>query len=259
MMELVLALIAVAGIVILFGHYGLRRITIFEYQGGLKYSSGKFVEVLKAGQYWYLPFFTAISVVDIRSRSITIPGQEVLTADNVSLKVSLAVSFEVIDLEKAVNKVQDYQAALYLELQVALRSVIGSATADDLLERKDNLGSKVKEMTEPKSNELGLLLHSVHIKDIMFPGQLKNVFAQVVTAKKEGLAALEKARGEAAALRSLANAAQMVERNPGLLELRALQNSTANTVVIGIPQVGGVPVPSAKKGGQGSDSAPQGS
>ena len=99
-------------------------------------------------------------------------------------------------------------------------------------------------MAEGKSRKLGIELHSVHIKDIMFPGQPKNIFAQVVAAKKEGLASLEKARGETATLRSLANAAQMVEKNPALLQLRALQNSVGNTVALGMSAQGGlIPVP----------------
>lgn len=239
-MDLALPVIGLGVAMVLLSRYGLRRITIFEYQGGLRYTNGRFSGVLKAGQYWYLPYVTVISPIDLRSRAITIPGQEVLTADNVSLKISLAVSFQVADPDRAINKVQDYQAALYLDLQVALRSVIGTSTADELLERKDQVGSKLKEMVEAKSVEIGLQLHSVQIKDVMFPGPLKNVFAQVVAAKKEGLAALEKARGETAALRSLANAAQMVEKNPGLLQLRALQNSAGNTVVIGMSVPGGV-------------------
>lgn len=246
-MDLALPVIGLGLAVVLLSRYGLRRVTLFEYQGGLKYTNGRFSGVLKTGQYWYLPYVTVISPIDLRPRSITIPGQEVLTADNVSLKVSLAVSFQVMDPDKSINKVQDYQAALYLDLQVALRSVIGAATADELLERRDQVGSKLKEMVEAKSTELGLQLHSVQIKDVMFPGQLKNVFAQVVAAKKEGLAALEKARGETAALRSLANAAQMIEKNPSLLQLRALQNSVGSTVVIGMSASGGViPVPSSQ-------------
>ncbi|MEQ1793105.1 MAG: slipin family protein [Nitrospira sp.] len=256
-MEMFLPVAAIGLAVVIVSRYWVRRLTIYEYQGGLKYSSGRFVGVLKAGQYWYLPYFTAISILDLRPRSITIPGQEVLSADSISLKISLAASFQIVAADKAVNNVQDYQAALYLELQVALRSVIGSATADELLERRNQLGNKLKEMTEGKCTELGIQLHSVHIKDIMFPGQLKNIFAQVVAAKKEGLAALEKARGETAALRSLANAAQMVEKNPALLQLRVLQSSVGNTVVFGMSNQGGlIPVPQPAKVGAQVNEAP---
>lgn len=148
------------------------------------------------------------------------------------LKVSLVVTFKISESDKAINKVQDYQSALYLELQVALRNVIGSSKVDDLLERRDQLGAKVKETTIDKIHQLGIQLECVNIKDIMFPGPLKVLFAEVMKAKKEGFAALKKARGETAALRNLANAAQMVQ-------LWALQSSSGNTVVVGMAsQVG---------------------
>jgi hypothetical protein len=93
-------------------------------------------------------------------------------------------------------------------------------------------------MTQAKAEELGLRLISVGLKDIMFPGKLKDVFAQVVSARKEGLAALYKARGETAALRNLANAAKMIESNPSLMQLRILQalgGSSGNSLVLGLP------------------------
>ena len=96
----------------------------------------------------------------------------------------------------------------------------------------------MQELTEKKIQELGLKLLSVNIKDIMFPGQLKQIFAQVVKARQEGLAALEKARGETAALRNLAGAAKMIESNPNLMQLRfiqALGESSGNTLVLGMP------------------------
>lgn len=227
------------GIMVLF-RCGLHRIIIYEYETGLKYSRGHFAGLMTAGQYWYFPWFTTISKIDIRPRSISIPGQEVLSSDSVGIKVSLAVQFQVVDAAKATNKSQDYQVALYQELQVALRSIVGSKTIDEILEQKDQMGSTLKNMVETKCHELGIQLQSVSIKDIMFPGPLKAIFTQVVKAKKEGLASIEKARGETAALRSLANAVQMIKGNPELLQLRALQSASSSSIVVGVPQQGGV-------------------
>jgi regulator of protease activity HflC (stomatin/prohibitin superfamily) len=239
-----LILILLVLFAVLIVRYGVRMATIYDYENGVRYSRGKFSGVLGPGQYWYLPYFTTITKVDLRFRTETIPGQEVLSSDSVGLKISLAVTFRISESDKAINRVQDYQSALYLELQVALRNVIGSETVDDLLERRDQLGARMKETTIDKIHELGIQLESVNIKDIMFPGALKAIFTQVIKAKKEGLAALEKARGETAALRNLANAAQMVQKNPALLQLRALQSSSGNTVLMGMPsQVGMMPLP----------------
>ena len=101
-----------------------------------------------------------------------------------------------------------------------------------------DFSEKLVELTKDKVKELGLKLLSVNIKDIMFPGPLKQIFAQVVKARKEGQAALEKARGESAALRNLSNAAKMIETNPNLMNLRLIQSlgeSSGNTLVLGMP------------------------
>ncbi len=234
----VLVAVLVVAVVALVAKYGLRRTTVYEFERGLKYVRGKFRIILPPGQYWYLAWFTTIRKVDVRPRFATITGQEVLSSDGVTLKVSLAANYEIENPDTVINKVQDFQEALHLELQLALRQIVGAADIDSLLATREEMSKKLAEMTEAKARELGLRLISVGIKDIMFPGKLKDVFAQVVSARKEGLAALEKARGETAALRNLANAAKMIESNPGLMQLRMLQTlggSSGNTLVLGLP------------------------
>lgn len=216
----------------------IRRITVFEYEKGLKYIKGKFDQILEPGQYWYIPFSSSIQKIDIRPRFVSITGQEVLSSDSITLKVSLAAKYQIVNPDIAINHVHNYQEALYLELQLALREIIGNAAIDTLLESRNEFSEKLFELTHEKIKELGLELLSVNIKDIMFPGPLKQIFAQVVKARKEGQAALEKARGETAALRNLANAAKMIESNPNLMNLRLIQSvgeSSGNTLVLGMP------------------------
>ncbi len=247
-MEYWLAIAAVV-VVVIFLKFGVRRITILEYERGLKYAKGKFTSVVGPGQYWYMPFFTIIQKLDVRPRFVSITGQEVLSADGVTLKVSLAANFEITDPNIAINKVMSFQEALYLELQLALREIIGAADIDTVLSGRDDISKKLKELTESKITDLGLKLISVDLKDIMFPGKLKEIFAQVVSAKKESMAALEKARGETAALRSLANAAKMMEGNPNLMQLRlvqALGEASGNTLILGMPPQS-MPIPVSKE------------
>jgi regulator of protease activity HflC (stomatin/prohibitin superfamily) len=146
-----------------------------------------------------------------------------LSADNIGLKVSLAAAYEIADPYVAVNKVENVSAALHLELQLALREIISATEIDDILAKRQEIGAQLYGQVEAKVGELGLRLLSIGLKDVMFPGDLKKVFAQVVQARKEGQAALERARGETAALRSLANAAKMMEDHPMLFQLRLLQ------------------------------------
>jgi regulator of protease activity HflC (stomatin/prohibitin superfamily) len=124
-----IALIVLAGILL---KICVRRITIFEYEKGLKYTRGKFSALLAPGVYWYIPFFVSIPKIDVRPRFVSILGQELLSSDGVTLRVSLAANFEIADPNVAVNNVQNFQEALYLELQLALREIIGSVDIDTL-------------------------------------------------------------------------------------------------------------------------------
>jgi regulator of protease activity HflC (stomatin/prohibitin superfamily) len=212
----------------------LRTVIIFEYEKGLKYARGRFVRILGPGLHFYPRFFTTITKIDTRPRLVTVPGQELISSDGVNIKVSIAVNFEITDPYAAINKVDNYLNALYLETQLAARDIIANAVIDDVLEKRNEHSTRLLELVTPKVQAFGIKINSINIKDIMFPGELKAVFAQVVKARKEGLAVLEKTRGETAALRNLLNAAKILEENPLLVQLRAMQSS-GNTFVLGIP------------------------
>lgn len=200
-----------------------KHVIIFEYQRALKYKKGHFAGILTPGSYWLSSAYSMIYAIDIRPEFITIPGQDVLSADGATVKVSIASEFEITDPNLAVNKTANFRGALYLILQMALREIVGKEKIDALIENRAGIGGKLMELTSGKAAEMGLKLISADIKDIMFAGDMKKAFAQVVKAQKEGQAALERARGETAALRSLANAARTMDDNPNLLQLRALQ------------------------------------
>lgn len=219
-------------------------VRVWEYEKGLRYERGRFVRVLDPGQYWVFNYITHITRVDMRPQYVTITGQEVLSGDSIALKVSVAIRYQVVDPYAVINKVQDYSQSVHLIAQLALREIIGSKPIDELLENRRSFDTMLMEQCKTEIEELGLTLLSVNIRDIMFPGELKNVFAQVVKARKEGLAALERARGETAALRNLANAAKLMENNPALMQLRIIQSlggSSGNTIVMGLPQDAALP------------------
>lgn len=224
----------------------VRSVIVHEYEAGLLYRSGRFRRALAPGAYVFLTPWCEIALLDARRRIVTVPGQEVLTADNVGLKVSVAVTFEVIDPVRAVHGAESYEEALRVAVQLALRAEVAAATADALLGKRLEIGARLREAVAKESDAIGLRVHAVEVKDVMFPGELKKIFAEVVRAQKEGQAALERARGETAALRSLANAARMVQESPALMNLRVLQSvagaaASGGTVVLGVPQ-GFVPV-----------------
>lgn len=240
-MDVIVGLLTIAAVVLVAAYAYSRLVnvvTVYEYQRGLEYKSGRFVRLLDPGRYWLLGSARAVQIVDVRPQTVTISGQEVLSADGVSVKLSLAAEYSLADPALAVNTVGDYMVAFHVAAQLALREIVGSTPIEELLEHRNEVGPKLTELVRPRAAEIGLDLHRLDLKDLMFPGDLKRTFAQVVAARREGLAALERARGETAALRNLANAARMMETNPALLQLRLLQQlgaSGGNTIVLGLP------------------------
>ncbi len=213
----------------------IKRTVIFEHERGVVYRHGKFHRVLQPGSHWLYPYLEKLQRIDVRARFITIPGQDVLSSDNITIKVSVAVNFKVEDPFKALNSTFNYSESLYAILQLELRDLFGATPIDELLVKRKQIGETLFEKSKEKAADLGLLLLSADIKDIMFPGELKNIFAQIINARNEGLAALERARGESASLRNLANTAKLLENNPALLQLRilqALESKSGNTIVL---------------------------
>ena len=242
-MELILA-IAGAFILYVVWRTQLASITIFEYERGLRFVRGHLRNELGPGLYRYLRAYTVIRKVDTRQVQLPVNGQEVLSKDGVAVKVSLSAGYRVTDARAATLNADNYITALYTELQQALRAAVSASEVETLLQNRAELGPQILQTCQPAAERLGLVLERLAIRDLTLPGDLKKIFAQVVKARQEGLAALERARGETAALRNLANAAQMVQRSPQLLQLRLLQvaGQTGTTLVIGMPQ-GATPIP----------------
>ncbi len=147
---------------------------------------------------------------------------------------------QVVDPARAAHEVQDWNSHLYNAVQIALRSVIATLPAEALLGSRLNIGQQLIEIVRLQAEKIGVAVHAIEIKDVMLPGELKRAFAEVLKARQEAQAAQERARGESAALRNLANAARLLENNPALHNLRLMQSiSTAgasgNTLVMGVP------------------------
>jgi regulator of protease activity HflC (stomatin/prohibitin superfamily) len=212
--------------------------TVHDYQRGLRYRNGRLVGLLDPGTHIAVRPFTEIQLLDGRPTSITVPGQEILTADGVALRVSLTARYVVADPVAAVRNDQNYVTALYTALHGGLREALAGRTADEVLASRADIGPAVGGAIASELARLGVELLGVDVRDVMVPAELKRAFAGIVAARREGEAALERARGETAALRSLANAGRMIEDNPGLLQLRILQQlggSSGNTIMLGVP------------------------
>jgi regulator of protease activity HflC (stomatin/prohibitin superfamily) len=222
------------------------RIVVQEWERVLLYRDGRFAEVLGPGSHRRLRWRRSRVRVSLRPRLLTVAGQEVLTADGVSVKASLLVRCRVDDPRRWHEDVDDADAFLYGALQVAVRESIGTRSLDDLLSGRTAVGAEVATAVEAAATGLGLVVEDVAVRDLMVPVELRRAAVEAATARAQGAAALERARGEVAATRALVNAARLVAEHPGLLQLRTLQAVEAGraTVVLpapGVPPTTGVP------------------
>ena len=205
-----------------------RRHTVWEYQKGLLYKNGVFQKELGAGTYWLWTPSDNINTVDIRKNITTLAGQEVVTADNVGVKLSVLISYQIVDAAKVINQSQSWYQELYAFTQLAARDTLSAMKVEEILQGRSALGEKLLELVKPQAAAIGIEMLMVQVKDVVLPADIRKIFADVLRAQKEGQAALERARGEQAALRSLANAARVLEGNPALMSLRVLQSLTGS-------------------------------
>lgn len=208
-------------------------LTIYEFQKGILYKNGSFVKILDAGKHYYHKSNSMIHVLDIRKSLINLPGQEVLTKDNVSIKITLVGFYEITDPIKAVHQSENYVTEFYNLSQIVLRNLVGAVSIDELLEKKGEIDAQLLAGVSEKAKDLGLTVSTLSVKDIMLPANLKKAFSGILEARKEAQRQLEKARGEQAVLRSLANSSSMYESNPMLLQARLVQAlSTGNNNIV---------------------------
>lgn len=194
-------------------------------QTGLLMVNGKLEKMLQPGHYGYWKFNRSISVklLDLRLQAIEVSGQEILTKDRVSLRINLAGTYRIIAPEMVATKLSDYAGFIYRELQLRLREAVGTQALDTLLEDKDSLNSVIAKGVADKLAQYGVEMLSIGVKDIILPGDMKQILNQVVEAQKESEANLIKRREETQAMRSLHNTAKMMENNPILLRLKELE------------------------------------
>ena len=186
---------------------------------------GKLVKQLTEGRYayWRNVRKVEVEIIDLRESTFEISGQEIMTSDKVSLRVNALVTYRVKDPLRAVHEFKDYESALYKEAQMILRSAIGSRDLDSLLSDKESLESLVEESIQTAGVKMGLEVRSLGLKDIILPGDMKDILNRVTEARKVAEASFITRREETAAMRSQANTAKIMENNPVLLKLREME------------------------------------
>jgi regulator of protease activity HflC (stomatin/prohibitin superfamily) len=216
------------------------RIVVQEWERVLLYKNGKFEQELGTGRHWRFGWRRRAARIAVRPLLLTVAGQEVLTSDGLSVKVSLLTRIRVDDPRRWHETEQTPDAFVYAAIQVALREATASRTLDELLASRGELGPEVVAAATGTAEGVGVVIEDVAVRDVMLPAELRRAATEAATARAHGLASLERARGEVASTRALANAAKMVADNPALLQLRTLQAVEAGgaTVVLRTDRAG---------------------
>jgi len=196
-----------------------------EHYVGLLYVDKQCSATLQPGlhAYWQFNRLINIVLVDLRVQSLEVSGQEILTKDKVSLRVNLVGTYQITDPLQMYRTLPNAEVYLYRELQFAVRAAIGTRTFDELLEDKSVVDESVFAHMQAKTANLGMDIHSVGVKDIVLPGEMKAILSKVVEAEKAAQANVIKRREETSATRSLLNTAKVMENNPTALRLKELE------------------------------------
>lgn len=197
-----------------------------EYQRGVIFRLGRINGVKGPGMYWILPVFDQKTQVDIRTKTVTIEPQETVTADSVTIRVNAVLYYRILDASKAINKVENYQIAVYQTALTTLRNVVGQNILDDVLQNRDKINIKVQEIVDEITEPWGIVIERVEMKDVEIPPAMQRAMAKEAEATREKRARLIKAAAEQEASVKLAEASQNIMNNPAVLELRRLQMLT---------------------------------
>jgi regulator of protease activity HflC (stomatin/prohibitin superfamily) len=212
-----------------------------QWERGVVLRLGKFHGLKGPGVVLIFPVMDSVRFVDTRLLTLDIPHQQVITRDNVPVRVDGVIFFLVKDPERAVITVQDYRFAVSQYAQASLRDVIGSMTLDELLSERDQIQSKIATVVESRASTWGTHIDSIRLLDIDMPEDLKRMMSRQASAEREKRATITKAEGDRDAALNLAAAAATMASSPGAMELRTLQtldglgSSPSNTVVLAVP------------------------
>jgi regulator of protease activity HflC (stomatin/prohibitin superfamily) len=203
----------------------VRLYVVESYEKGILFVDGKFTKVLETGVYpfWKNSIATSVLKADIRQLPLEISGQEILTRDKAALRVNFNVQYKVTDIVKALVETKDYEKQLYVLVQLALREYIGTLTLDELLERKEAISAFVMATLKDKASNIGVELKDAGVRDIILPGDVKEIMNQVLVAQKKAEANVIMRREETASTRSLLNTAKLMEENTMLFKLKEME------------------------------------
>ena len=203
----------------------VRTCRVEAHENGVLFVDNKVDKVLTPGEYYFWKNAKEVSVsrVDLRQLQMEVSGQEILTKDKAALRINFYAQYTVVDVLRAVIENKDYEKQLYILMQLALREYIGTLTLDELLENKEAITEHVLTALEGKSAQLGVAIKGCGIRDVVLPGDMKDIMNQVLMAQKQAQANVITRREETASTRSLLNTAKLMEENDMLFKLKEME------------------------------------
>ena len=214
------ALVAIAFVVV-FIIMGLR--VVQEYERGVILRLGKYAGLKQAGLVWLVPFLDRMIKVDLRVVARDVPSQDVITRDNVSLKVNAVIYFRVVQPEKAILQVENYLYATSMIAQTTLRSELGKHEMDQLLSERDRINQELQRTIDGLTEPWGVKVSAVEVKNVDLPPEMQRAMAKQAEAEREKRAKIISAEGESQSAAKLKEASDMLIQSPAALQLRYLQ------------------------------------
>jgi len=232
-----LVVIGVILVIVLIGVFSSLRIAA-EYERGVVFRLGRLIALKGPGLFFIIPFgVDRLVKIDLRTITLEVPPQEVITKDNVTAKVNAVIYFQVVDARRAVVQVLNYINASSQIAQTTLRAVLGQSTLDELLAERERINQNLQKIIDEQTEPWGIKVSVVEIKDVELPQTMQRAMAKQAEAEREKRAKIINADGEFQASQTLANAAQVISSQQGALQLRFLQTmveigSEKNTTII---------------------------
>ncbi len=214
---------------------------INQYQRGIMFTLGKFTGVKQPGWRIRIPILQYMRKVDIRTKTVDVPDQEVITKDNIPVTINAVVYYKIISPQKAVLEVEDFFYAISQLAQTTMRNTVGERELDELLQQRGEIAEKIKEELDKKTDRWGIDVETLELKDVIIPKDLKRTISKAAEAEREKRAVIIKAEGDRMAANNLAEAAKKLTQTEGAMHLRTLQaindlsSDQSNTTIWMVP------------------------
>ena len=212
-----------------------------QWERGVVFTMGRFSYIMEPGWRLLIPVFQTFKKVDIRIKAVDVPDQKAITRDNVSVTVNAVIYYKVADAAKAVIEVENFYYAVSQYAQTTMRNIVGEVSLDELLGQRDKIAERIKEIVDKETDEWGIKVNNVELKDVSLPESMERTIAKQAEAEREKRAVIINSEGEMAAAENIANAAKILSASDGALHLRTLQaindmsSDQSNTVVFVTP------------------------